>query len=161
MSNETPLSVVQDELRRGLRVFRAFEQAEATITALQAAEQRVTDTQRLLETLQIRLGDVNEQLADANTALTQSKATRTKLLDSAKGEAEAIVAKAKADAADVAAKAKAKADERLDKAEDKAKDAEARASDAEQRCEAATKALAEIESKLEAAKAQVAKLLGA
>lgn len=160
MSNETPLSVTVDELRRGLRVFRAFEQAEATITALQGAEQRVTDTQRLIETLQAKLAEVNEELFDANSALTQSKATCSEMLANTKSEAEAILANAKADAADIAAKAKAKADERLDNAEDKARDAEARAGEAEKRRDAATKALAEIESKLETAKTQIAKLLG-
>jgi chromosome segregation ATPase len=160
MSKETPLSVTVDELRRGLRVFRAFENAEATITALQAAEQRTVDTQRAIETLQADLAKVTDEVSQATAARDAAQTAAKKLLADAAEQRDEILAKAKDDATDVTAKAKAKADERLDKAEDKAKAAEAKAAEAEERCAAATAELAEIESKLEAAKAQIAKLLG-
>jgi chromosome segregation ATPase len=157
---DVPLSVIQDELRKGLRVFRAFEKAEETINALAAADHRLAHLNVSITRQQEALTAVTVQLDEATLARESAKAAVKRLLAETGTEREQVMAKANEQAAQIVADAKDKADALTKKAVQKAEAAEERANAAEARERAAAAELAEIESKLDAAKAQIAKLLG-
>lgn len=158
--SDTPLSVVQDELRKGLRVFRAFQGADQLITDLQTAEQRQAEAEATLAALQPKIASAQQHLATAEAGIEHARAEAVSVADSIKQACEAEVLRAKTEAATLLADAKEEANTLLATATRKAKDADARADKAEARIATTAAALAELEGKLEAAKAHVAKLLG-
>ena len=157
---DVPLSVVQDELRKGLRIFRAFEKAEDTINALAAADARLAHLTLSIDRQQEALTAVTAKLDEVTLARGSAETAVKRLLSETGTEREQVIAKAHEQAATIVTDAKDKAKAVADTAAKKAEAAEARASEAEQRCADASKSLAEVEGKLEAAKAQIAKLLG-
>lgn len=153
-------SEVLIELRKGLRVFKAFEHAEELAVAVEGLEQN----QRELQAAIAKLRD--EQAA----ALTEHAATVTRL-GAERQAAEDAAARAKkaaqdAGRAEVAAARRRANEVEAEAARDNAAAAARRdemlqqAAAAEQRVADAAVTLGELTAKIEAAKAQIAKLLG-
>ena len=153
-------SEIQAELKKGLRTFKVFEKADELITFFAGLEQNVRELQTQIAKLK---DDLAKDEAVANAALkslADQRAAAERDADAAKaaadraGKKEFEAAKAKADsmvnkaAADVANAQAVQA-----KAEEAAVAAEARVAEAE-------KSLADLTQRIEAAKAQIAKLLG-
>lgn len=106
---QADITLLQDELGKGVRLFKAFEKGEealATLAGLGQYEgelkQRIADIEEkkksdeaYLEDVGKRAGDIEQQTQDK---LHNAKLEADRLVDEAKGEAEAIIAKAGTDA---------------------------------------------------------------
>jgi chromosome segregation ATPase len=148
------------ELRKGLRVYKAFEHAEELAQAVGGLEQNQRELQAAIDKLR---DDLEAAKASHAKTLAQLVAERQ--------AAEEAALKAQ-DAAKVAGKATIEASERRVAAHSKKLaelelDAQARrdaalaeAAKAEARRDAAAKELDELTTKIETARAQIAKLLG-
>lgn len=146
---------VINELERGERAYKTFAQAKEAVLVLQNYEQVKKESIEAANTAiaekEKAVTDLNGVLADIESAKVQAKELRAK----AKEKADSAVAAAESKAADIikAANEKlAEANAKVGALADEAKAAEAAKADAE-------KELAEINSKLEAAKAQIKSLL--
>jgi len=95
-----------DELRKGLRIFRAFEHAEVVITQVQSAEQQVAEAQLALAALRSQI-DAGKALVNDSVAAAQAT------VDAARAQAADIqetADKALADASAEAARVRIEAD---------------------------------------------------
>lgn len=153
-------SEIQSELKKGLRAFKVFEKADEMISFFAGLEQNVRELQAQIAKVKDDLAKEQEAADAALKALAEQRAgaerdaeaakaaadhAGKKELDAAKVKADAIIGKAAADVAYAQSVQKA--------AEEAAVAAEARAA-------AADATLADLTQRIEAAKAQIAKLLG-
>lgn len=148
------------ELRKGLRVYKAFEHAEALAQAVGGLEQNERELQAAIAKLRDELDSVK---------VTHEKTISQLIAERQAAEEAAIKAK---DAARVAGKAEVEASQR--RVAEHAKklaalelDAEARrnalqaeAAEAQAQRDAAVQDLAQLTAKIDSARAQIAKLLG-
>jgi hypothetical protein len=136
-----------DELRKGLRIFRAFEHAEGVIAQVQSADQRVAEAQLALAALQPQVDSAKQLVADstraaqaavdaARAATAEAKVVADGIVSAAQAKADAVKAKAdtyfettKKGVEEMVNKAQASFDERIarrDALEDETNDLEAR-----------------------------------
>ena len=149
------------ELRKGLRVFKAFEQAEQAAVYLEGLEQNEKELNASLAKLkQEHLAATNAAAAEL-AALTARVATAEAQATQAEAEAGDAAAKLRAEAAKKASQLLAKSETALAALELKATAADLAAREAEVARDQAQRELAAIEVKIENAKSQIAKLLEA
>lgn len=100
-----------DELRKGLRIFRAFEHAEGVITVVQAAEQRVAEANAQIATLTTTVDQLQAAALQAKAAgeqhLADARATAEKALAECQTECQEKRAEATTLANDIVAEANA------------------------------------------------------
>jgi cell division septum initiation protein DivIVA len=155
--NNAELNAVKTELERGYRVFKAFEHANDTVTALLNAEQ----VSRELEAANNALRTQGEKLA--------AEVENAKLSVEKSREAEkAQTAEAREKAKSILSAANAKAQRVLDDANQAAEkqaqavaEGVAKLADINAQYEQTVKALAEAEQKLHSVKESVARMLAA
>lgn len=153
-------SEVQAELQKGLRAFKVFEKADELISFFAGLEQNVRELQAQITKLKGDLAKEQTATEAALKALAEQRAAAERDADAAKlaaeraGKKELEAAKTKADAM------VSKAADDVTHAQSVQKAAEEAAVAAEARAAAADAALADLTQKIEAAKAQIAKLLG-
>lgn len=148
------------ELRKGLRVFKAFERAEEVAVYLEGAEQNKRELEAAIARLRVELDAAKTQHDAELAALAAEKAAAEQAAAAAKDAAKAA-GKAEVEAATRrATKLVDDAAQEVQAAQQARDAALATAATAELRVKAAAEELAEVTRKLEAAKAQIAKLLG-
>jgi hypothetical protein len=94
-----------DELRKGLRIFRAFEHAESVLSQVQSAEQRIAEAQLALAGLQPQVDAAKQLVADSAFAAQAAVDAARASTAQAKVVADSIVANAQAQAASMKAEA--------------------------------------------------------
>lgn len=145
-----------DALGKMTRVFKAFEDAEVVLRTLAGVEQNEKELRLAAEKARADAAVAASELADAKDAPAAAKKAAAKVKDDAQTKADQIVADAQAKAAQIeqhVAEMRALASKDLDAtlaALDKARSDHA---------DAVAK-LAEMETKIEKARGQIAKLLG-
>lgn len=158
MSNE--FIKAADEARRLIRGFQALDSVAAALDKAGAAIQAKTEAEAALSGLHKEIADAHAQLdaakADAKAEIDNAKAKAKKIVDDAAAKADELIlgAQAKLDAE----RAKYEAD--VQKAAHDLAAALAAADEAEARRDTALRELADIEAKIEKARAYLAKLAG-
>ncbi len=83
-----------DELRKGLKVYRAFEHAEEVIGTLQAAAQQLQEMRNALADLTPQVDATRAALAAVTDQVEAAKLQATEILSTAKVQAEKLVSDA-------------------------------------------------------------------
>jgi ABC-type transporter Mla subunit MlaD len=147
------LSDVKAELKRGLKVYEAFAEADAIVKILDGAEQAAREAAAKAVKLEKQNAEAQEELEAAKAEAAKAKAEAQAMQDKAREAAYEIVNAAKSEGSDILYKAKAKAEELLFAA----KEAQENLSDANAQVSAANAELADLQAKKE----QFIKSLGA
>ena len=148
------------ELRKGLRVFKAFEHAESLATFVEGLEQNKRELEAAILKLRVDLESSKSthdaDLADLVAKKAEAEADARAAKDAAKlaGQDEMLAAKRKAKSTLEQAAAGVEA------AQARQAEAERAAREAEGRVDAANDTLKQLTFKIDSAKAQIAKLLG-
>lgn len=145
------------EVQKGVRMFKAFSEAEKIIAFLQNLEQverevtaKVTAAREAQVAAETELATVTDRIADATAQAKRIVEDAEATAGEKFAKVNAEIRQAQAESNDALARKQAQV------AAEDAKLADARAGVAD-----ATKELAELQSKIESAKAHIAKLLGA
>lgn len=147
-----------DELRKGLRIYRAFEHAEAVISQVQGAEQRVTEAQLALAGLQPQVDAAKQLVADSTAAAQAAVDAARASTAQAKTVADGIVSNAQAQAAKVKADADAYYETTKRGVEDMVNKAQASVDERIARRDALEAETKDLEARVEKAKAYIAKI---
>ncbi len=144
------------EVQKGLRVYKAFAEAEKIVLGVQNAAQVERETQARVDALRKDVAAAESTLADVRRAAAGANMTAAATIADATARAKTIVADAKSAAESVRASATEAADAvRLETEKARERLTETRAA-----ANAAEVELAALTDKLKTAKAEIAKLLG-
>jgi hypothetical protein len=149
-----------DEARRLLRGFRAFEEVAQALDAAGLIEQRTAESQRVLAELQPQIESARKALADAEAHAGNAAAKASTLVNEATANAAEITRAARVEAQRLADATEAAAKEREDQATKKVKQADVKTAEAAKARDAIATEVKGLETRLAAAKASAAKLLG-
>lgn len=147
---------ILSEVQKGLRLFKAFEHAEKVVSALQNAEQVEKETLARIEAAKAQLIELDVARQTAEASIAEAKAAAKAILSKAKGKAEQI----EADSAEAVKAAKASADAYVAEA-GAARDAiQAQVVELTGVREGLQAELDALNSKIDAAKKRIEKMLG-
>lgn len=149
-----------DDARRLLRGFKAFEEVAQALDAAGLIEQRTAEAQRTLADLLPKIENARQALADAEARAGTAEAKAKTLINEATTEAASITRTARVAAQRLADEAQAAAAEVSAQAAAKMKAADAEVTAATKQRDTILAEVKGLESRLAAAKASAAKLLG-
>lgn len=143
------------EIQKGIRAYKAFSEMEKALEYVANLEQVEKETLAKIGEVKTELAGVDQALAEAKADITAAKDEAKKVRAKAKESAEDTINKAEHDAAAIVEAANKKADNAILVAAN----AEAQLEELKEKTKAQVDELIEIENRLQAAKAQVNKLL--
>jgi chromosome segregation ATPase len=149
-----------DDARRLLRGFRAFEEVAQALDAAGLIEQRTAEAQRTFDELQPKIEAARAELADAYARIDRAQAEGRTLISEATAAAAETTRAARVEAQRLADATEEAAKEREAQAAKKVKEADVKVASAAQVRDAIAAEVEALESRLAAAKASAAKLLG-
>jgi hypothetical protein len=147
-----------DELRKGLRIFRAFEHAEAVIGQVQSADQRVAEAQLALAALQPQVDGAKQLVADSAQAAQAAVDAARAGTAQAKVVADGIVSNAQAHADNVKAQTDAYYETTKKGVEEMVNKAQASVDTLVEQRDAVEAEVKDLEARAEKARAYIAKL---
>lgn len=108
--DETPLSVVKDEIQKGLRAFKAFEHGEKILAALEGLEQNEKELGKSIDAKKAEIEMLDAELKQDKAAITDAKAQAEKIVADAKDKATGILLKAETDGEEIVSQVNAEKD---------------------------------------------------
>ncbi len=97
------LNVLKDEITKGLRAFKAFENADAVLTELQTLEHVKKDTEARIAAAQKDLTAVGVEASKVNDVIAAGKAQADKIISNAESMAAGLIAEANEKSASIVA----------------------------------------------------------